>query len=385
MSDQEMQFADPDWEPTQSRQIPAGTQQSPAYTPQPVNEDRRERFQQPVVETPPAQEGVYAGYAGPRQAAYPYSQMPYRRRSRRGVWFWIIIAIIFFSLMGGGGSALGSISQKSVTQEAPITDLAAGTPTIVINESSGNIQVHRGGSLNIQEVKKSGFFDDPNNIDVKVDQSGSTITVNVDTGSGFFSSRSVDFNITVPDNANLQLSTTSGDISVSDTSGAITLKSSSGDITTANDRFVGNTTLSTTSGDVHSTQDVFSGDADLSTTSGNISMNQDTLNGSAKVNDTSGNIDFHGTLASSNPSSTSYQFTTVSGDISVGLPSNANVAVQADTTSGSIDAERFPTINVQNTHQGPGSQASGAIGNPSGASLTLHTTSGDITIDSYIL
>ncbi|HEU0003060.1 MAG TPA: hypothetical protein VFQ36_19260, partial [Ktedonobacteraceae bacterium] len=106
MNDQEMQFADPDWEPTRPAQKQSNTQQSSAYTPQPVNDDRRERYQQPTVEAPPEQNEVYGGYAGtmpeqPRQAPYPYQRMPYRRR-RRGAWFWIIIAILFFSLMGGG-------------------------------------------------------------------------------------------------------------------------------------------------------------------------------------------------------------------------------------------------------------------------------------------
>lgn len=282
--------------------------------------------------------------------------------------------------MGGGASALGSIGERSVTRVAPLATLA-GTPTIIINGSDGNIQVDRGDSLNIQEVKKSSFFDDPNNINVKIAQSGNAITVNVDTGSGFMSSRSVDFIITVPGNANLQLRTASGDISVDNTSGSMTLKTSSGNIRTANDTFAGHTVLNTTSGDIRSTNDTFSSDANLSTTSGDISMDQDTLNGSAKVNDTSGNIDFNGTFASSNASNTSYQFTTVSGDINVGLPSNANVTVQADTTSGSIHTDDFHSLLGHDTNKGSGSQASGNIGNPSGASLTLHTTSGDITIN----
>ena len=380
MSNQEMQFADPDWEPTRPGQ------QSPTYTPQPVNDDRRERFQQPVVETPPVQEEGYAGYAGaqPEQfrqpPTYQYPQSPYRRRRHRA-WLWIIIIVLFFSLMGGGASALGSIGQRSVTQEHAFNNLPAGTPTIIINEADGNIHVSHGNSLNIEDVKQSSFFDDPNNINVKFDTSGNVITVNVDSGSSFLSSRSVDFNITVPDNANLQLKTTSGDISVDNTSGSMTLTTTSGNVTTTNDTFNGDATLSATSGDIHAENDTFSGNAFLSTTSGDISMDQDTLNGSAKVNDTSGNIDFNGTLASSNAPHTSYQFTTVSGDISVGLPSNANVNVQADTTSGSIDAGDFSsTITVQDTNQGSGSHAGGVIGSPSDALLVLGTSSGDITI-----
>lgn len=384
MSDQDMQFADPDWEPTRPPQKQAGTQQSTAYTPQPVNDDLRERFQQPAIETPSGQNEVYGGlppYAGtmpeqPRQAPYPYQRMPYRRR-RRGAWFWIIIAILFFSLLGGGSSVLGSIGQRSVTQDHAFPTSLGGTPTIVINESAGNIHVQRGNSLTIEDVKKSSFFDDPNNIGVKFNQTGSTITVNVDTGNSPLSSRSVDFNITVPDSANLQLQTTSGDISVNGTSGAMTLGTVSGNITTANDTFAPNAVLSTTSGDIHSTQDQFNGEVGFSTVSGSITMDQDSLNGPAKANTTSGDIEFNGTIATS---LATYEFNTVSGDIHVGLPSSTNFNVQASTGSGSINADDFPSINVRDTNHGSGSQANGTVGSSPDVWLTIGTTSGDITI-----
>lgn len=375
MSNQEMQFADPDWEPTRAGQ------QSPAYTPQPVNDDRRERFQQPVIETPPVREENYAGYAGvqPEQfrqpPTYHYPQRPYRRRRSRA-WLWIIIIVLFFSLTGGGVSALGSIGQRSVTQEHAFNNLT-GTPTIVINEADGNIHVSRGNTLNIEDVKHSSFFDDPNNINVKFDTTDNIITVTVDSGTSFLSERSVDFNITVPDSANLQLKTTSGDISVDNTSGAMTLITTSGNVTTANDTFAGNATLNTTSGDIRSTNDTFSNGASVSTTSGDISMNQDTLNGSAQVSVTSGDIDYNGTLPSS---SSNVSFTSVSGDIHLGLPASASFSVQADTTSGSIDAGDFPSIIVQDAHQGNGSHASGSVGSTAGPSINLGTTSGDITI-----
>ena len=384
MRNQEMQFADPDWEPTQSGQKSAGTQQSPGYIPQSINDDRRERFQQPVVETPPEKEEVYAGYSGyagaipERQAPNQYQRMPPRRHRHRA-WLWIIIAILFFSLMSGGASTLGSIGQKSVTQENSFANQITGTPTIVINEPAGNIHVRRGGSLNIEDVKNSSFFYDPNNIDVKFLVTGNTITVNVDMGATFLSSRSVDFNITVPQDANLQLQTTSGDISVSDTSGAMTLTTDSGNISTSNDTFAPNAILSATSGDIHSTGDTFSGEAGFTTVSGDISMEQDTLNGPAKANTTSGNIDFNGTFGTSTPATATYQFNTVSGDVRVGFSANANVIVQAGTTSGSINADGFSTINVLDNNQGPGSNASGTVGTPPYARLIIGTTSGDIT------
>ncbi len=77
---------------------------------------------------------------------------------------------------------------------------------------------------------------------------------------------------------------------------------------------------------------------------------------------------------------TYYQFTTVSGDITIGLPSTANFTVQADTTSGSIDAGDFPSINVEDAHEGNGSHASGNIGSTGGPFINIGTNSGDITI-----
>lgn len=378
MSNQEMQFADPDWEPTRPGQ------QAPAYTPQPVNENRREGIQQPIVETPPVQEEIYGGYAGAqpeqfRQPTYRYPQRPYRRR-RRGAWLWIIVAILLISLMSGGASALGGIGQRSVTEAHPFNTQFAGTPTIIINESDGNIHVDRGSSLSIEDTKNSSFFDDPNNIKVTFNQTGDTITVNVDTGNGFLSSRSVDFNITVPDSANLQLATNSGDISVNNTSGDMSLTTSSGDISTINDTFDGNAVLRTSSGDIQSRQDVFNGEAGLSSDSGDISMNQDTLNSSAKVNSSSGDINFTGTISSATTPDISYQFTTDSGDIHISLPADANFSVQADTGSGSIDTGAFSTISVQDAHQGSSNHASGNVGSAPGPLVNIGTDSGDITI-----
>jgi hypothetical protein len=150
MSDQEMQFADPEWQPTRPGQP------TPVFTPQPVNDDRRERIQQPVVATPPAQEEVYGGYAGAQPEkiyqppSYQYTQRPYRRRRNRA-WLWIIIAILFFTLIGGGAGTLGSFGQKSVTESIPVPALAAGgTPSIVVIDPNGNIQVSHGSSLSIQ-------------------------------------------------------------------------------------------------------------------------------------------------------------------------------------------------------------------------------------------
>lgn len=379
MSDQEMQFADPDWEPTQTYKNPVAAPQSAGYKPQPVNEDRLERSQRPIVETPSEQVDGYTGlppYRGEAAREEAPQRTQYRRvpGRRRRPWLWIIIAILLISLVSGGWSSLGFIGQKSVTDEHLFS--TSGAPTIIIHETDGNIHVHRGNSLDIETVKQSSFFQDPNNIKVQFNQTANTITVNVDEGSSFLSSNSVDFNITLPQNANLDLATTSGDISVNDTSGQMTLATNSGNISAAGDTLSANSFLRTTSGDIDSRNDTFSGDAGLQTVSGDVSMNQDTLNGPAKVNTTSGNIDFNGSITAP----VDYQFNSVSGDISIGVPSTSNFNFQATTTSGSIHSDDFPSISNLGNDQGPGNQASGNVGTSPFASIHAGTTSGDITI-----
>ena len=109
MSNQEMQFADPDWKPSQKLDAKTGTQEQETFIPEPINADSRERWN--ATPPPPPRQEMYTGlppYAGvtPQQPVRgQYRQGPYRRGGR-GIWFWVILAFIIISLMGGGfGSA----------------------------------------------------------------------------------------------------------------------------------------------------------------------------------------------------------------------------------------------------------------------------------------
>ncbi|HLL79185.1 MAG TPA: DUF4097 family beta strand repeat-containing protein [Ktedonobacteraceae bacterium] len=404
MSDQEMQFADPDWQPTgqitgkndvQSKQESAAPRSpQPSYQPRPINDEWREQAQQSQqaqpssAEMPPgsSQSGYdglppYAGYAGSMPSReQPYAnQNPqfYYQRRRRRPWLWLIALILLCSLLGGGFSSLGNLGEKNLVENRTFN--FNGTPTIVLHETSGNIQVQQGdanSSLTIHTDKHAGFFDDPSNIRVNYQQSGSIINVNVNPGSGFLSDRSVDFTITVPQNVILELQTDSGDISIDNISGQATLSTESGNISASNDTFSANTSLHTTSGDVRAVQDTFGDGTVISATSGDITLDHDTLQGSEKFNDTSGSIDFNGAI---DPNG-NYQFNVISGDITIALQQTDNFSVSAKTTSGSIHAEDFPSIQVQNTTQGANS-ASGSVGSSPYAQFTLSTVSGDISIN----
>src|SRR6266516_107359 len=333
MSNQEMQFADPDWKPSQQLGLKTGAQEQETYNPQPINADLREQPQEKIV----PQQDVYAGlppYAGttPRQpAAGQYGQRQYRRRAR-SPWLWIILAFIIISLMGGGfGSTfnrsfgppdfgrMGHVHPNASIVEPAQNFTVTGTPTVVINGDSGIINVHTSSdasSVIVQDTKRPGTFGDANDIQVTPSQNGNTIDFNVQgDGQG-----SVDFDVTVTQGADLQLTTNSGDINI----GGVTL----------------------------------SGDSIIKTNSGDIS--------------------FNGTIATSGTA----QLTTSSGTIDFTVPATSAFQLNASTNSGSMNTADFPNVKKQTNNQGS-TQATGNVGTVSqgkGATVTLNTNSGDINL-----
>lgn len=369
MSNQEMQFADPDWKPSQQLEAKPGAQEREPFTPQPINDDRREQAQWRAA--PPQQEGYarlppYAGAAPQQVPGRDFRQRQYRRRGR-SPWFWIILAFIILALMSGGfGSRFSGRFDSpngpnmNFIKEASRTFSVSGQPTIVINDNSGNVHIltsDNANSVTFQETRHAGFFGNGNNTQVNYSQSpdGSTVNAGVtDSGQG-----SVDLNVIVPQGANLQIETNSGDINVDSVSGKMTLKTDNGTVTASNDTLSGTSTINTNSGDVN--------------------LKQTTLSDQTAITTDSGNINFDGTIGTSG----SYQFHTGSGSIDVAVPGTSAFQLEATTNSGSINAGDFQGIKVQNDNQGQGSKASGNVGGGSqapGATLTLNTDSGDIIL-----
>src|SRR6266487_7085117 len=107
MSNQEMQFADPDWKPSQQLDKKNNPQDQEAYNPQPINSDYREQNKWGSAPSSSPQQEGYTGlrpYAGPvpgQMQGGNFRPRSYSRRGR-GPWLWIILAIIIFSLISGG-------------------------------------------------------------------------------------------------------------------------------------------------------------------------------------------------------------------------------------------------------------------------------------------
>jgi len=349
MSNQDMQFADPEWRPPEERE------ETPEL-PRPINADR---YNQTPWQTPSTSQEE--GYLGPGYAASqpqtpwaaPSRPIPRRRSSP---WRWLILAFIIIALMSGAFSrSFGGFGGPGPQQSFPkeqvqnFTFNAPSVSTVVITGGTGDITVHTGGAGNsiiIQESLDRGPFGNSGNGIVKPTQSGSTVSVNEDQGSD------TSFDITVPagTHENLQLTTTDGSIQVDSVNGQMTLQSNNGDISLQNSQ----------------------GPVSLQTNDGSITLSNDELTGSSNLNSQNGDLSFNGTLDSGN-----YQFQSTNGSVDVTLLNTPNFHLDATTSSGSITTNDFPSI--KNT----GTQAQGDVGNPSAAkqtTLTLKSNSGDITL-----
>jgi hypothetical protein len=348
MSDQEMQFADPDWKPTQPLERKTSPQERETYNPQPINTNSREQTQwKSAPSSPPQQEGYtglypYAGTAPQQTQGGGFRQQQYRRRGR-GPWFWIILAIIIISLASGGFRSFNSPSfdhngfaQKQIVGK-PIIYTVTGQPTLLINNTDGNVQVTVGKSntVIIQAVNGNNPFGNPNPIQPVSSQEGSTITASIpDSQPG-----SADLQVIVPQGADLNIKTDSGDISVNGVDGQMTLTTDNGNINASNDRLSGSSTLTTNSGDINF----------------------------------DGTIDTGGT----------YHFQTNSGRVDFTAPASPGFYLSASTTSGSIHPNGFPGVHVQSDNSGSGATASGDVGGGSqnqGAKVTINTDSGNIDL-----
>ena len=319
MSNQEMQFADPDWKPSQKLDAKTGTQEQETFIPEPINADSRARWN--ATPPPPPRQEMYTGlppYAGaaPQQPVRgQYRQGPYRRGGR-GIWFWVILAFIIISLMGGGfGSVFRSVDRfggppfngsqpSSSSIESPhFFKVSSSTPTVVITGDNGTINVQTSSdasdahTVTIQDTGNPGFSGNPNDTQVNYSLSpdGNTINASVqDNGQG-----SVDFTVTVPQGADLQLNTSSGDIS------------------------------------------------------------------------------FNGTIGTGGTD----QFTTSSGTIDLTVSPDSAFHLRASTNSGTINTGGFPkvTVNQAGTQQATGDVGNASKGQ--GATVTLNTDSGDINLN----
>lgn len=340
MNEQEMQFADPDWQPRGSLPLP----QEDTIVGAPPVQRVKSTFPYDATSQDADVSSYEQGYRGMPQQQYSsyippvVQQAPARQvgsaRRRSGWWIWLIIIIVVISMISSmshsfnrgiptfpGDQGLGSRPGPGYTYDLK------GTSQISLNDSSGFITVQI-GNMGTQEITVQ--TDD--NSSPSVSYTGNSMTVN--------SSDSGEVTVIVPPDAGLSLNVSANSIEVDGFTGQIVAQSTTGSITLK--------------------EDVLSGQSNITSQSGDITFGQDALSGQVTVQ-TGGNgaISFDGTLDAGGK----YQFTTDSGDITLNLP--ANTAMQVSPTPG--------TGTYHNDFANP-------TGSAPRAAVTVKTNSGNIGI-----
>ena len=339
MGDQEMQFADPAWQPPQQRGINKVTQQQEPL-PQPVNVGTYEQPQWQDASSPQQSEEPY-GHIGSYTDGYraqASSGIPLRtgQQKRRSPWLWIVLALIIFSLLGGAFSRM-NVDHPYGVSDMRMSDhfrhdgngqqyLVGVHPTIVINDPNGSITVHTGSDDGVVTVQTDG--QDQGSIPAAtVDRGNDMLNIAIDKSQ---SEQTLD--VTVPNEADLVIQTNSGDINVTGVNGQVNLTSDSGTITLSQVSLARNSSVSTNSGDIR----------------------------------------FDGGIAPNG----SYQFQSESGSVDVTLPPDTSFHAAVTTKSGSFNSD-FPEVNSQPS----GGNVAGDVGNSPLANVIIKTDSGSINLN----
>jgi DUF4097 and DUF4098 domain-containing protein YvlB len=270
---------------------------------------------------------------------------------------------------------------------------------VSVSNVSGDIVVTGGSGdeVSIEAVKRSrGSRDNLRNVDIVVDDRAGRVDVRTNY-VGRNGNVSVDFTITVPSSAAVELSSVSGSLKISGVSGGgVRLNTVSGSVTASETPHVevaksvsGSITLSAISVD---------GDLNASSVSGTVTVNGvkargldlGSVSGNLVLTDAScerltaksvsGSVEYSGALTRNGR----YDINSHSGSVRLALPASTGFDLTANTFSGAIRSEFAMTIGGDASRDVRGAGFSnhsihGTVGDGS-ATITVRTFSGNIVI-----
>jgi hypothetical protein len=320
----------------------------------------------PLIERNPPPQTTNAGTpmqgnTAPGSAIHPSARQELTQllRQHRGLkWLLILIAlaiiVLFIVVCANWIAANGVFSPAHNTDPdtlGPVTrSFQVGDhPLIVINGHGSDVDIHAGsaGSVTITAKRHgSGLGPNPNDTKILYNQSQDTqgrdhLTIGADPAF-----RDIDYDVTVPASAQVQVTVSSGSIAASGISGIaidtgsgsldvenvqgpVNIHTDSGDITARN--LKGQMSMDADSGSIR--VNAVNGQLKATTSSGDVVVRDATLSGQSALKTNSGSVRFEGSL---DPKGT-YQMATNSGDIDLTLPANAAFQLAATTGSGSIN------------------------------------------------
>lgn len=254
----------------------------------------------------------------------------------------------------------------------------SGAPTVAVFTPSGAIRIHPGSDIhikaNLNSSHNGGFFGGGSGSDLQsriqqivnnppIQQSGDTVQVGDRSHNDAYRNINIDYDITLPAGAHLDVQTGSGDIDIQAAGDGIHAHTGSGSIRAH--EVHGALEVQTGSGDVELQE---AGPGDVLAHSGSGSLRLRNLQGALDARTGSGDIEVSGHITGNS------RATTGSGSIRLDL-GNAGLNLNAHTGSGSIRTNAPNQVSDDGSRQ----RFSGPI-NGGGPTLDLTTGSGDIDL-----
>jgi len=252
-----------------------------------------------------------------------------------------------------------------------------------------------GDEVSIEAIKRTrGDKSELGSVQITVDERAGRVDVRTEH-SGRNDHVSVDYTLTVPTAAAIEIHSISGTPKVTNVQGPVRAETISGDVTTSGSPHV--EVAKSVSGNVELTGGAVDGEMTASTISGDVrargvkarALALGSVSGDVAVTDAacerlevksvSGNVEYSAPLARGG----SYNLNSHSGTIRVILVGDTGFELNADTFSGSIHSDIPLTLGASARDDrrrfGPGRRTRATFGDGS-AALTVRTFSGDINI-----
>lgn len=295
--------------------------------------------------------------------------------------------------------AAPALAEEKFQEKFEKTVPVSKTGKFTLSNISGDIEILTSKEAQVKiealKVSKAGSLDKAkeNAAQVTIEVTGGADLVAVETkypkrSGGFWGGDSinvsVDYKVWVPEQAAVELSSVSGDVTVAPVGGVAKVKSVSGDVKLEG---AAGADIDLVSGDLEMAN--IAGDAFIKAVSGDIqvkgikgSVEVEAVSGVIKLLDVagaqkvnaksvSGDIAYTGTIVSGSR----FEIKTHSGDVTLTIPADASFDLEASTFSGDIDSAFQITTSGKISPR----EVSGTVGK-GGATLILKTFSGNIDL-----
>jgi len=262
----------------------------------------------------------------------------------------VILIILFSTISFSACSALNipsdddlQLIKEKTINISPGKELkvdVSGGDVIVTSWKKSEVEVKIWGNENAME--KMNFSIEGNDELIKV------IAERKSSATSWFSSIQLEVEVKVPEQFNVDLNTSGGDIKYGGVEGNARLNTSGGDIW--GEKFMGNLKISTSGGDI-------------SLIGGDTRIDAENSGGDIK-------LDYNGV-------NRGIDLSTSGGDIEVKLPEKFSASVDLSTSGGDVSC----SMDMSNIKKLSGSKLVGDL-NGGGEKLSAHTSGGDVSVDS---